>query len=177
MTSDSTTPEEAAEIVARWRTDPEVLRQRLLEDLAGRGVDLTALSWLSAEETDILVQRWIDGGAQRYGRFALIPPPDSNVHRGEFPDGELPSWLDAAARSQEVFVSFSRPAGGRKRIARSELGFVLDNLFPLARADGDGFAAVTPEMEGVLLVNVGGDLDDSYVEIDAWGELIREPSE
>jgi hypothetical protein len=177
MESASTTPEEAARIRARWRIDPEELERRLVDELAAHGVDTARLTWLSSEETRSVVQRWIEDGAQRYGRLALVPPPDSNVHRGEFGDGELPTWLDAGPRRRETFISFSRPAGGPRRIARCEFGFVIDNLASLARADGDGFAAVTSGLEGVLLVNVDDRLGDSRLEIDAWGEFIRDDPE
>ena len=60
----------------------------------------------------------------------------------------------------------------RKFYARCDWGFVLDNLAALARADTDGFAAVTSEFEGVLLVNVEEELGDSVLEIEAWGDLI-----
>jgi hypothetical protein len=172
MDNDSTTPEEAAKISASWRIDPDVLQQRLVDGLAERGVDTAGLTWLSSEETDSVVQHWMDLGAQRYGHLALIPLPNSNVHRGDFDDGELPPWLDTASRSRKVFVSFSRPAGGRRRIASGEFGFVIDNLASLARSDGDGFAALTSGLEGVLLVNVDNNLGDSRLEIDAWGEFI-----
>jgi hypothetical protein len=174
MDNQSTTPEEAAKIRAGWRIDPEVLRRRLVGDLAMRGVDTSRLTWLSLEETGSVVQRWMDLGAQRYGRLALIPPSGSNVHRGEFDDGELPPWLNTESRSKDAFVSFSRPAGGPRRIARCEFGLVVDNLASLARADGDGFAAMTSGLEGVLLVNVDDRLGDSRLEIDAWGEFVRD---
>jgi hypothetical protein len=177
MNNNSTTPEETAEIVARWGQDPELARQRLIDGLSERGVDITDLTWLSSEETSAQVQHWIDQGSQRYGRFALIPPQGSNVHRGEFADGELPPWLDIRDRSQEVFVSFSRPASGQKRIARCQFGYVVDNLVSLARADGDGFAAATPDLRGVLLVNVDESLGESMLEFDAWGTLISETYE
>lgn len=175
MNDSSTTPEEAAEIVARWGRDPELVRRHLVDGLAERGVDTTGLTWLSSEETSTQVQHWIDQGAQRYGRFALIPPEGSNVHRREFNDGELPPWLDTGDRAQEMLVSFSRPAGGQKRIARSTLGYVVDNIVSLARADGDGFAAATPDLRGVLLVNVEESLGESTLEFDAWGTLIHSP--
>jgi hypothetical protein len=173
----STTPEEATEIVARWVQDPELARQRLIDGLADRGVDPTGLTWLSSEETSTQVRHWIDQGAQRYGRFALIPPQGSKVYRGEFRDGELPPWLDTRDLSQDVFVSFSRPAAGHKRIARTRFGYVVENLVSLARADGDGFAAFTADLSGVLLINVDNDLDESTLEFDAWGTLIRNPDE
>jgi hypothetical protein len=173
MNDNSTTPEEAANIAARWSLDPEIVRQHLMDELAERGVDISGLTWLSLEETAQQVQRWIDKGAQRYGRLALIPPPGSDVRRGEFNHGDLPPWLETSARKREVLVSFSRPAGGQKRIARCEFGFVVDNLVSLARADGDGFAAVTPDLAGVLLVNVEEDLGHSALEFDAWGTFIR----
>jgi hypothetical protein len=175
MNNNSTTPEEAAEIRASWQLDPEAVRQRMLDSLAERGVDTDRLTWLSSDETDAMVQHWMGLGAYRYGRLALIPPPDSNVRRGEFEDGTLPPWLDTTSR--DIFVSFSRPSGGPKRIARCEFSFVVENLVALARADGDGFAALTPDLEGVLLVNVEEELGASVLEIDAWGEFIRDDKE
>lgn len=156
----------------RWRIDPEALRQQLLDNLAARGVDGARLMWLSNEETDQLIQRWVDLGACRYGVFALIPPDDSDVRRAEYEDDHVPSWLDGTPH-REVLISFSRPADGRRRIARCDFAFVLDNIASLALADGDGFAAVTPDLGGVLLVNVEEDLERSRLEIDAWGEFVR----
>ncbi len=58
-------------------------------------------------------------------------------------------------------------------LARCDFDFVFDNYVAMARADGDGFAAIAPELEGVLLVNVEESLGDSVLEIDAWGEFAR----
>lgn len=172
MDSGNQAPEEDAKIRESWFIDPEVLEQRLVDSLAARGVDTSGLNWLSSEETDSVIQHWMNLGAQRYGRLALIPGAEDNVHRGEFDNGELPAWLNTGPWVREIFISFSHPAGGRRRIARSTFGFVIDNLFSLARADGDGFGAVTASLEGVLLVNVSED-PDSPLEIDAWGDFVR----
>jgi hypothetical protein len=156
-----------------WHPDPDLLEQRLVDDLVARGVNLSEMKWLSLEETGSVVQYWMGLGAQRYGRLALVPADGSNVRRGEFPEGELPIWLCSDPQSREVFISFSRPASGRRKMARSTLGFAVDNMAALARADGDGFAAVTSNLEGVLLVNVSLD-PGSPLEIDAWGDFVRE---
>jgi hypothetical protein len=169
----STTPEQAAKVRESWRIDPDVLEQRLVDNLAARGVDTSGLNWLSSEETSSVVQRWMDSGAQRYGHLAFIPAVDSNVRRGEFDYGELPTWLETDLRPREVFASFSHPAGGSRRIARSTFGFIVDNLVALACADGDGFAMLTSDLGGILLVNVPDSLD-SRLEIDAWGDFVRE---
>jgi len=171
MSDQSSTPEEAAALRARWQLDSEPVRHELLDRLSERGIDIRGLAWLSPDETAAQIQRWIDLGAQRYGRLALIPPAHCNVRRGEFRDGTLPTWLDLGER--ELLVSFSRPFGsGQKRIARCESEFVRHNLVDLARADGDGFAAMSERLEGVLLVNVEERLGDSSLDIDAWGEFI-----
>lgn len=175
MSSDDETTGEGSGTVGGWRIDPEALRQQLLDNLARRGVDGARLRWLSIEETEQLIQRWMDLGASRYGVFALIPSDDTDVRRAEYEDDRLPSWLDVASH-REVLVSFSRPADGQRRIARCDFAFVIDNLASLALADGDGFAAVTADLGGVLLVNVDEGFAGSRLEIDAWGEFVR-PSE
>ena|SRR5271170_2070955 len=91
---------------------------------------------------------------------------------GNFNDEELPIWLCAGLRSREVFIGFECLGGGRRRIARSTFGFIVANLASLIRADGDGFAAVTPGLESVLLVNVTD--DPKSLEIDAWGDFVHE---
>jgi hypothetical protein len=174
MNNNSATPEEAAEITARWREDIETVRQRLVGNLIERGVDTSRFAWLSSTESESVIQHWIDLGAQRYGRLALNPPPDSNAHRGEFQDGVLPSWLDKTPRT--VFVQFFRPSSGRL-MARCDSTFAIDNHVAFARADGDGFGAMTQDLEGVLLVNVEEYLGDSTLEIDAWGRFVRDDRE
>lgn len=174
MNDNSTTPDEAAQIRARWREDVETVRQRLVDKLIERGVDTARLTWLSSLESESVIQHWIDLGARRYGHLALNPPPDGNARRGEFPDGTLPLWLSASSR--DVFVQFFRPSSGRL-LARCDLDFAVDNLSIFARADGDGFGAIAPNLEGVLLVNVEDRLGDSTLEIDAWGEFVCDPSE
>lgn len=171
MDNNSTTPNEAAEIRARWREDLDSVRQRLIGKLVERGVDTDGLTWLSSVECELVIQHWIDLGAQRYGRLALNPPPDSDARHGEFQDGILPSWLDRTPR--DIFVQFFHPSNGHL-LARSDSSFAIDNLFTLARADGDGFGAMTQNLEGVLLVNVKDRLGDSVLEIDSWGKFVRD---
>lgn len=174
MNDNSTTPEEAAEIRARWHEDTEVVRQRLLGKLGQRGVDTSRLTWMSSTESESVIQHWISLGAQRYGRLALNPPPGGNARRGEFQDGTLPPWLDRSSR--DVVVQFLRPSSGRL-LARCGYDFAVENLVEFARADGDGFGAMTSNLEGVLLVNVEEHLGDSILDIDAWGEFIRDDQE
>jgi hypothetical protein len=174
MNNDSTTPEEAAEIRARWREDIETIQRRLIDRLVERGVDTSHLNWLSAAESASVIQHWMDLGAQRHGRLALNPPPGSNAHRGDFPDGILPAWLGRSSR--DVVVQFFRPSSGHL-LARSTFDFAVDNLVSLARADGDGFGAMAPDLEGVLLVNVEESLGDSSLDFDAWGEFIQDLGE
>lgn len=171
MNNDSTAPHEAAEIRARWREDLDSVRERLMGHLVELGVDIDRLTWLSSAESESVIQHWIDLGAQRYGHLALNPPPDSNARHGEFQDAALPSWLDRTPR--DIFVQFFHPSTGRL-LARSDFSFAIDNLFTLARADGDGFGAMTQDLEGVLLVNVEDRLGNSALEIDAWGEFVRD---
>jgi hypothetical protein len=167
-----TTPEEAAKLRC---LGPDMHEQYLVDNLAAHGVDTRGLDWLSSDQASSVVQRWMERGAQRYGHLAFIPAVDSNVCRGEFDHGELPTWLETDLGSREVFASFTRPASerGPRRIARSTFGFIIDNLVSLACADGDGFAVVTSDLESVLLVNVPDSLE-SRLEIDAWGDFVRE---
>jgi hypothetical protein len=90
--------------------------------------------------------------------------------RGEFPAGTLPEWLHAAPGTG--FILFFQPSRGHL-LARCELKFAIDNLVAFARADGDGFAAMTAELAGVLLVNVEEELGDAVLEIEAWGTFVR----
>jgi hypothetical protein len=152
-----------------WQEDWEIVRRRLLGALIEHSVDVSELVWLSGEESESVVRHWVDIGAERYGRLALIAPPWAGVLRGEYGGGVIPSWLDG--RPREVFVMFFQDYH-KKFVARCGWKFVLDNITVLARADGDGFAALTSELEGVLLVNVEDELGDSVLEIEAWGDLV-----
>jgi hypothetical protein len=84
--------------------------------------------------------------------------------RGEFPTETLPKWLDTSPRT--VLILFFQPSQGHL-LAPCQLEFAIENLVALARADGDGFAAITAQLEGVLLVNAEEDLGDSVLEIEA----------
>jgi hypothetical protein len=159
-------PDDAART---WREEAALARQRLLGSLARRGVETARLEWLSHDESESLVRHWMDRGARKYQGLSLNPPSGASVRRGQFQDGTLPSWLERNPRP--VFILFFRPSTGGL-IARSDLEFALGNLVDLARSDGDGFAVITPDLEGVLLINVEEKLGDSALEIDAWGELI-----
>jgi hypothetical protein len=170
MGSNSSNPDDATGSAAhRWREESEKARQRLLVRLAERGVDTSRFDWLSPAESEATVQRWVELGAQRYGSLALIAPPGVNAARGEYRDGDIPPWL--ARSSRRVFVLFFQDFR-MQFLARCDFEFVLDNLVAMARADGDGFAAMTGGLEGTLLVNVEEKLGNSALEIEAWGEFI-----
>lgn len=151
--------------------DPSVVLHRLNALLVCRGVDTAKMSWLSFDEGISMVEYWTSIGVRRYGRLSLQPPVGSNIKRGEFADGDVPSWLDV--QSRPVFVKFSRPTK-KPFIARCDLAFAVANCVVLARSDGDGFAAMTPDLEGVLLVNVEDRLGDSILDFDAWGVFVKE---
>ncbi|HLL68011.1 MAG TPA: hypothetical protein VK453_20185 [Micromonosporaceae bacterium] len=171
MDDDFANPDEAGEIRGRWREDPDSVRERLISRLAELDIDTDRLSWLSLQESRSVTQRWIDLGAQRYGGLALHPPPGSDARHAEYADGVPLSWL--ATTPREVFLLFFRPSPGGL-LARSDFGFAIANLPALAHADGDGFGALTRDLEGVLLVNLDERPGKSALEIDAWGEFVRD---
>jgi hypothetical protein len=161
-------PSSPGSVPAQWQQDVELVKSKLLRRLAGRGVDTANLRWLSANEASSVLQLWARLGPRRYGTFALIPPPGVSAMRGEFSTGTLPKWLDTSPRT--VLILFFQPSQGHL-LAQCQLEFAIENLVALARADGDGFAAITAQLEGVLLVNAQEDLSDSVLEIEAWGNL------
>jgi hypothetical protein len=161
-------PSSPGSVPAQWQQDVELVKSKLLRRLAGRGVDTANLRWLSANEASSVLQLWARLGPRRYGTFALIPPPGVSAMRGEFSTGTLPKWLDTSPRT--VLILFFQPSQGHL-LAQCQLEFAIENLVALARADGDGFAAITAQLEGVLLVNAQEDLGDSVLEIEAWGNL------
>jgi hypothetical protein len=146
----------------------EAARRRLTAALAGRGVETAGLAWLSADESDATIRSWIQRGAQRYGALSLNPPAGAPARSGEFADGVLPAWVSRVPG--DVIVMFFRPSSGRL-LARSDRQFVIENFVALARSDGDGFAAVLPDLRGVLLVNVEERLGERALDIDAWGDF------
>lgn len=162
-------PDEAAGLADRLSLPKRAgLRGSVLSKLAALGVDCSGFESLSLNESDPIVRRWVEMGAERYGRLALVAPPGMRVMRGEFQDGIIPDWLDRGHRLVFVLFRDYRSEG----LARCNWEFALANYADMARTDGDGFAAVTEELEGVLLVNVEEGLGDSVLEIEAWGELI-----
>jgi hypothetical protein len=126
------------------------------------------LEWLTPGESAALVRHWTDDlGAQRYGRFALIRPSLGFVH-GTYPAETTPAWLaDDAGAVLVLFQDY--PAAG---LARCAWKFVLANIAALAAVDGNGFAAVSGDLAGVLLVDPTDNERTPALEIEAWGELI-----
>jgi hypothetical protein len=153
--------------------DPEVVRARLLQCLTEFEVEVVRIKWLPLDETRAIRARWVERGYQRYGRLALIALPGTEMRWGECEDGEVPEWLDTSGRDREVLLMFFAPPGEQSCLASCTYGFALDNLVRLARCDGEGFAALTPGLEGALLVNVDVDLGGSRLQIDAWGDFVR----
>jgi hypothetical protein len=126
------------------------------------------MEWLSLEESSALVRHWVeDLGAEKWGQLALITP-GAGAEYGEFPLHGQPDWLIDSRG--EVYVTFSeyRQIG----VARCAWQLIVDNLTALALADGDGFAAVTEELGGVLIVDLEVDDGAQRLEITAWGDLL-----
>jgi hypothetical protein len=154
----------------RWpRPDVEEAQAALIDDLARGGVDVRRLHWLPGPESRAIVRHWMELGAQRWGRLSLNPPADGSARRGEYPDDELPPWLRPVPA--EATVMFLRPATDYL-LARCETAFAVAERSRLARIDGDGFCALTPELDGGLLVNVETRLGDEALDIDAWGSFV-----
>jgi hypothetical protein len=82
--------------------------------------------------------------------------------------GLAPPWL--AEDADSVFLIFNnyRTIG----IARCQWKLVRENIFTLAVIDGNGYAAVSPELTGVVLVDLELDDGSSSFEIMAWGDLV-----
>lgn len=82
--------------------------------------------------------------------------------------GHVPSWLATSADS--IFIVFNeyRITG----IASCSWEFIRENLVALATIDGNGYAAVTPELTGIAIVDLEIDGDSSKYEIMAWGDLV-----
>jgi hypothetical protein len=126
------------------------------------------LEWLPPGESAALVRHWADDlGAERYGHLALIPPAAGYMY-GAYPAGMVPAWL--AGDAGPVFVLFQdyRAAG----LARCSWAFVLVTMAAMAAVDGNGFAAVSGDLAGVLLVDPSDGDDAPTLEIMAWGDLI-----
>lgn len=141
----------------------------LIADLTHAGVNVEHLRWLPLAESRSVVRHWMGLGAQRWGRLSLNPPAGSRVRRGEYPDDELPPWLRPVP--PESIVMFFRPATDYL-LARCATAFAVAERARLARTDRDGFAALTPELDGGLLVHVESRLGDAALDIDAWGSFV-----
>lgn len=126
------------------------------------------LEWLPPGESAALVRYWADGlGAQRHGHLALLPPA-AGVRHGEYPPRRVPAWLASDAGPVLVLFQDYRAAG----LARCSWTFVLANMAAMAAVDGNGFAAVSGDLAGVLLVDPADGDDAPTLEITAWGDLI-----
>ena len=153
--------------------ESRVAQRRLLKILKGYAVDVSQLVWLPVDEAESEIHHWTaDIGAQRYGALFINPPAGVNFRRGEFRNGNLPDWIRRTPA--RVIIQFFRPYSGHL-LARCDFLFALDNIVPLARADGDGFAVMTPDLDAVMRVNVEERLGDSALDIDAWGDFIYDP--
>lgn len=151
------------------RPDVGEAQATLIADLARGGVDVRRLHWLPPAENRTIVRHWMELGAQRWGRLSLNPPVDGTARHGEYADDELPSWLRPGPA--EAIVMFLRPATDYL-LARCATEFAVAERARLARIDGDGFCALTPDLDGGLLVNVEARLGDEALDIDAWGTFV-----
>jgi hypothetical protein len=145
-------------------------RARIEQALLTRSADTSSvLQWLSVEESRTLAEHWVhDLGAAEYGRLALPPSSNSRIF-GRFSPGQVPSWLVKSADSALIIFSDYRNIG----IARCSWELIRENLTALAEADGEGYAAVFPELTGVVTVDLEPDEHSINYEIMAWGDVVE----
>jgi hypothetical protein len=160
------------------RIDPRIVRAGINEALNAGSISFGAsdgsgkaperLEWLSLNESKAMVKHWIDDlRAEKYGHLALLTP-ESGAMRGNASPGSIPSWL--AKDADRVFILFQDYV--KIGIAYCSWAFVLSNMAKMALIDGNGFAAVTDELAGVLLVDPeDGDAVLAF-SIEAWGSLV-----
>jgi hypothetical protein len=103
------------------------------------------------------------------GPAVAQPPADGSARRGEYADDDLPPWL--RPEPVEAIVMFLRPATDYL-LARCATEFAVAERARLARIDGDGFCALTPDLDAGLLVNVETRLGDEALDVDAWGSFV-----
>lgn len=145
------------------------IRQFMQASLAALGIASSELEWLPLDESNSIVRHWVDElGAQKYGRLALIAP-SSGAIRDEIPVGSLPSWLVRDSTPTYILFQNYKTTG----LARSRWNFVVDNMAALALLDGNGFAAVSDEMEGVLLVDIEEGQAATTLVVEGWGSRVR----
>lgn len=148
------------QVLIRWST--------ATRRLGGESDTSSVLQWLSLEESSVLVQHWVvDVGAAKYGRPALLPPSAGCVS-GQLSPGYAPSWLVKKADSKFIIFNDYRTVG----IARCSWGFIRENLAAMAAIDRNGYAVVSPELTGVVTVDLEVDDDSFKYEVMAWGDLV-----
>ncbi|MEV7195348.1 hypothetical protein AB0N81_26610 [Streptomyces sp. NPDC093510] len=149
-------------------------RQELLRRLASLGVDGDALSWLSPEESDALVEGWISALGLPPGDQLTFRPRDTGLRTWTYRAGtpapsRVPAPGPAKARVPRLLVLFGdyRTMG----IASADPQWVADCAEPLAVADGNGFVAVTESLDYVLQVDLEETGDQSAdIEVTLWGD-------
>jgi hypothetical protein len=157
--------------VSQWRTRIEqvlIPRSAATPRLGGESDTSSVLQWLSHEESRVLVQHWVvDLGGAKFGRLALLPPSEGCMF-SQLSPGHAPSWLVKKAGSTFIIFNDYQAVG----IARCSWGLIRENLAAMAAIDGNGCAVVSPELTGVVTVDLEVDDDSFNYEIMAWGDLV-----
>jgi hypothetical protein len=156
--------------------DPRIVRARISEALNAGGVSVgkndesgklpERLGWLSLNESKAMVKHWIDDlRSERCGHLVLTP--ESCAMRENVYPGVIPSWL--AKDADRVLILFQDYL--KIGIAYCSWAFALGQIAEMALIDGNGFAAVSDELAGVLLVDPEGDDVVPVFSIEAWAAL------
>lgn len=150
-------------------------REELLRRFESLGGDVDALSWLSLEESDSLVQDWLAAqGLPPGDQLAFLPPESGDpghrtwTHQVGTPPPR-PTPIPVPASAPHLLILFGNYSS--MGIACAAPQWVAESSEPLAVADGNGFVAVTESLGYVLQVDLEENDDrPAEIEVTLWGE-------